>query len=61
MSSLQTDRPNPAKPSVVKRNGVWLARVVHPTEGIQVDGALTLPDAFSKAVNYANKIAKDAA
>ena len=56
MKNLQMHRPNPQKPSIVKRNGVWLARVDHPTEGHLVDGSLNLPDAYAKAVNYANKV-----
>lgn len=57
-NNLQLNRPNPQKPSIVKRHGVWLARVQHPTEGFKVNGALDLPDAYAKAVNYANDVAK---
>lgn len=59
--NLQCNRPNPAKPSVVKRNGIWLARVDHPTEGHLVDGAYDLPEAFAKAVNYAAMVTQAAA
>lgn len=59
--SLQMNRPNPAKPSIVKRHGVWLARVQHPVDGFIVDGALTLPEAYAKAINYAHNIARDTA
>lgn len=59
--NLQCNRDNPAKPSIVKRNGIWLARVDHPTEGHLVDGAYDLPTAFAKAINYAAMVSNVAA
>lgn len=49
MSNLQQNRPNPHKPSIVKRHGIWLARVEHPRDGHLVAGAFTLPDAYALA------------
>ena len=55
-TNLQCNRPNPQKPSVVKRNGIWLARVDHPQEGHLVAGAFTLPDAYTLAERLAAQI-----
>ena len=58
MSNYQCERPNPLKPSVVKREGYWLTRCYSEDGRYVSDGSTTLQGAFAKALDWASFGAK---